>query len=73
MVVHTILNSSHGFHAHKVWVLNAYVIVPCNEDIWTILGAKFGAHQGNKAIIVYALYGLKSSGAAFHSHLPDCI
>jgi len=37
------------------------------------LGAEFGADQGKKAIIVQALYGLKSSGAAFHSHLADCV
>ena len=52
-------------------VMNAYVTAPCSKDIWTILGAEFGADQGNKIIIVRALYGLKSCGAAFHSHLAD--
>jgi len=54
-------------------IMNAYVTAPCSEDIWTILGAEFGADQGNKSIIVRAPYGLKSSIAAFHSHLADCM
>ena len=54
-------------------VMNAYVTAPCSEKIWTVLGKEFGADQGKKAIIVHALYGLKSSGAAFHAHLADCM
>ena len=54
-------------------VMNAYVTAPCSENIWTVLGKDFGADQGKKAIIVRALYGLKSSCAAFHVHLADCM
>ena len=54
-------------------VINAYVTAPCSEKIWTVLGKEFGTDQGKKAIIVHALYGLKSSGAAFHAHLADCM
>ena len=53
--------------------MNAYVTAPCNIKIWTVLGKEFGADQGKKAIIVRALCGLKSSGAAFHAHLADCM
>ena len=55
-----------------VWaadVLNAYITAPCREKVWTTLGLEFGEDQGKKAIIVRALYGLKSSGAAFRAHL----
>ena len=52
-------------------VMNAYVTAPCSEKIWTVLGKEFGTDQGKKAIIVRALYGLKSSGVAFHAHLAD--
>ena len=52
-------------------VMNAYVTAACSETIWTVLGKEFGTDQGNKAIIVRALYGLKSSGAAFPAHLVD--
>ena len=54
-------------------VMNAYVTAPCSKKIWTVLGKELGKDQGKKAIIVRALYGLKSSGAAFHTHLADCM
>jgi hypothetical protein len=37
------------------------------------LGPVFGPDAGKSAIIVRTLYGLKSTGAAFHAHLADCI
>jgi hypothetical protein len=40
-------------------VMNAHLMVPCEERVWTILGAEFGGDSGKKAIIVRALYGLK--------------
>ncbi len=46
-------------------VLNAYITVPVKEKIWTILGPELGLDSGKSAIIVRALYGLKSAGAAF--------
>ena len=54
-------------------VLNAYITAPCTEKIWTVLGKEFGSDERKRAIIVRALYGLKSSGAAFHQHLGDCM
>ena len=54
-------------------VMNAYVTAPCSKNIWTVLGKEFGTYQVNKAIILRALYGIKSSGAAFHAHLTDCM
>jgi hypothetical protein len=46
-------------------VLNAYITTPVNEKVWTILGPEFGHDSGKSAVIVHALYGLKSAGAAF--------
>jgi hypothetical protein len=55
-------------------IQNAYLNAPITEKIWTILGPEFGAElQGRKAIIVRALYGLKSAGAAFRNHLATCM
>ena len=54
-------------------VLNAYITAPVTEKIWTTLGPEFGSDAGKKAIIVRALYGLKSSGAAFRKHLGECM
>ena len=52
-------------------VLNAYVTAPVTEKVWTILGPEFGPDAGKNAIIVRALYGLKSSGAAFRAPLAS--
>jgi hypothetical protein len=54
-------------------VQNAYITAPNSERIWTRCGIKFGTHHGRKAIIVRALYGLKSAGAAFRNHLASCM
>jgi hypothetical protein len=50
-------------------VLNAYITAPINEKVWTVLGPKIGIDTGKSAIIVRALYGLKSAGAPFCAHL----
>ncbi len=54
-------------------IMNAYITAPNKEKIWTLLGPEFGKDKGCKAIIVRALYCLKSAGAAFRSHLADCM
>ncbi len=46
-------------------VLNAYITAPVKEKVWTILGPEFGLDSGKSAVIVHALYGLKSAGAVF--------
>jgi len=52
-------------------VLNAYITAPITEKVWTVLGPEFGQDAGKKSIIVRALYGLKSTGAAFRAHLAS--
>ncbi len=52
-------------------VLNAYITAPITEKVWTILGPEFGPNAGKAAIIVRALYGLKSAGATFILHLAS--
>ncbi len=52
-------------------VMKAYITAPITEKVWTILGPEFGADKGQHAIIVCALYGLKSAGAAFRAHLAS--
>jgi hypothetical protein len=41
------------------------------KKVRTILGPEFGLDSGKSAIIVHALYGLKSTGAAFRAHLAS--
>ena len=52
---------------------NAYISAPCKEKIYTIAGREFGSDAGKTMIIVRALYGLKSSGAAFHTMLANTL
>ena len=54
-------------------VMNALLTAPCAEKIWTTLGTEFGDDVGQKAILVRALYGLKSAGARFGNHIADCM
>jgi hypothetical protein len=54
-------------------VQNAYITAPNSEQIWTICGIEFGIHKGRKALIVRALYSLKSTGAALRNHLASCM
>jgi hypothetical protein len=54
-------------------ISNTYLNAPTTEKVWTNLGAKWGSDAGKKAIIVRALYGLKSSGAAYKNHLVSYI
>jgi hypothetical protein len=52
-------------------VLNAYITAPITKKVWTVLGPEFGIDTMKSAIIVRILYGLKSAGAAFCTHLAS--
>jgi hypothetical protein len=54
-------------------ILNAYISALIKEKVWCTLDQEFGPDASKSAIIVRALYGLKSTGAAFHAHLADCM
>ncbi len=53
-------------------VLNAYITAPITKKVWTILGPKFGIDTGESAIIVHALYGVKSAGLSWECGLSAC-
>ncbi|KAI2504684.1 Reverse transcriptase (RNA-dependent DNA polymerase) [Fragilaria crotonensis] len=50
-------------------VTNAYLNAACREKIWFEGGLETGADQGKVLIVTRALYGLKSSGAAWRADL----
>jgi Reverse transcriptase (RNA-dependent DNA polymerase) len=50
---------------------NAYLNAECRENIYLTAGPEFGSDAGKRVIIVRALYGLKSSGAAWRAHLAQ--
>jgi len=53
---------------------NAYLNAQSCEKVYTTAGPEFGAQlQGKAVLIVRALYGLKSSGAAWRSHLANTL
>ena len=54
-------------------IQNAYLTANCCEKIWTYAGPEFGSERGQPMIIRKALYGLKSSGAAFRAHLVETL
>ena len=52
-------------------VENAYLTAPCKEKVWLRGGPEFGHRQGKILVVKKALYGLKSSGAAFQAFLAE--
>ena len=52
---------------------NAYLNAPCREKIWFEAGPECGLLQGKVCKLVRALYGLKSSGAAWRKMFSDFI
>jgi hypothetical protein len=54
-------------------ILKSYISAPIKEKVWCALGSEFGPNTGKSAIVIHALYGLKSAGAAIHAHLADCM
>jgi len=45
----------------------------CREKIWTVAGPEFGSDEGTVMLITRALYGLKSSGAAWRAKLAETL
>jgi hypothetical protein len=55
-------------------IQNAYLTAPLlTEKIWTVCGAEFGEDQGKNAVVVRALYGLKSAGQDYGVHIAHCM
>eukprot|EP00934_Nitzschia_sp_Nitz4_P002319 Nitzschia sp. Nitz4//scaffold471_size5685//193//5616//NITZ4_009210-RA/size5685-processed-gene-0.1-mRNA-1//1//CDS//3329552692//2319//frame0 len=53
---------------------NAYLNAPTTEKLYTVAGPEFGDNEeGHTMVIVRALYGLKSSGAAYRSHFAQTL
>ena len=53
---------------------NAYLNAPAAEKLYSYAGIEFGEEdQGKLMIISRALYGLKSSGAAYQAHFAQTL
>ena len=62
-----------GLQVMSCDIQNAYLTADCRERIWTYAGPEFGSDAGKIMLIKKALYGLKSSGAAFRAHLGETL
>jgi hypothetical protein len=54
-------------------IQNAYLTADCREKIYIIAGPEFGSEEGKVMIVRKALYGLKTSGAAFRAHMAETL
>jgi hypothetical protein len=55
-------------------VRNAYLQAPVHEKVHTMAGPEFGTNNiGKTVIVIRAMYGLKSSGAAWYSKLCETL
>ena len=54
-------------------IQNAYLTAISREKIWTVAGPEFRAEEGSNMLVNMALYGLKSSGAAFRAKLAGVL
>ena len=52
---------------------NAYLTAPCREKVWIKGGKEFGELEDCILIVERALYGLRSSGAAFRAFLAETL
>ena len=66
-----LLSELNGIDLVTVDITNAYVNAPCREKVAAVAGPEFGEYEGCVVIIEKALYGLKTSGAAWHAHLSE--
>jgi hypothetical protein len=54
-------------------IQNAYLKADCRERVWTTSRTKFESKAGRPMLTIEALYGVKSSGAAFRAHLAETL
>jgi Reverse transcriptase (RNA-dependent DNA polymerase) len=68
-----LISALHELDVCAADVGNAYLNAPCREKIFTIAGPEFQSEVGKVMIIKRALYGLKSSGAAWRNMLASSL
>ena len=73
LIIDLTMAALHDLSVKTADITNAYIKAPCGEKVYTILGPEFVPYKGKLAVIFWALYGLKSSGASFRNHMADCM
>ena len=68
------LAALNGLEVKAADISNAYLNAPCAEKLWIRCGPEFGPeHNGEIAILLKALYGLKSAGASWRRHCAQML
>ena len=62
-----------GVEVRSADIGNTYLNAKCREKIWTVAGTKFGSEKGKVMLVLFALYGLKYSGAAWRQMLAQAL
>jgi hypothetical protein len=68
-----ILAALNGLYILACDVQGAYLNVPTKEKVYTIAGPEFGSNVGRPAVIVRAMYGLRTSGARWRDHMAGTL
>jgi hypothetical protein len=69
LIIALTLASLNDLYVKMANIENAYLMAPITEKVWTVFGPEFGDDDGKHALIVRALYDLKSTSAAFRAAL----
>ena len=68
------LSALNDLDIFEAGIQNVYLTTTCGENIIFTCGPEFiSEHKGKTAVVVQSLYGLPSSGSAFHNHLASCM
>ena len=68
------LAALNGLKVETADIQGAYLNAPCAEKYYIICGAEFGPQfEGHRAVIIRALYGLKSAGASWRKMCADVL
>jgi hypothetical protein len=63
-----------GLKVEAADIQQAYLNAPCGEKYYIICGPEFGPEmEGKRAVVVKALYGLRSAGASWRQFLSDAL
>jgi hypothetical protein len=71
---HSLLNCRSDLDILATAIGNAYINANVREKVYFIAGDEFGASKkGKRVVIIKALHGLKTSGAAWRAHFTETL
>ena len=73
VIIALMIATLHNLDVKSGEIMNTYVQALVTEKVQTTLAPEFGKDVRKCGMIIRALNGLKSAGAAFRSHLARCM